>query len=229
MSTLKTKTRDDNNNGLIISYLTLRKAVGILGMSLPFILLICFLLLEKDCSFPPSISHFYYTNAGNYFVGTLCAVSLFLFCYNGYGTDKWVSKLAGLFAILVALFPTNFGSYATGTCSRMVDGENAFSNVVHYISATLLFSAFAYFSLVLFTKTDNAYTVTPEKIIRNRIYKTCGWIIVVCILGIAICSFSNGAFRALKPYHPIFVLETFALLAFGYSWLIKGETFFTDK
>ena len=225
----KRKQKDDHNEGLVISYLTLRKAVGIVGMALPFVLFFGYLIQGNDCIFPPSISHYYYTGLGNYFVGTLCAIALFLFFYNGYGADKWVSKLAGSFAILVALFPTNFGEYADVSCSRMVNGENAFSNTVHYVSAMLLFSAFAYFSMILFTKTDNVYTVTPEKKIRNRIYRICGWVIIICIIGIALYSFIDQLNELLHPYKPIFVLETFALLAFGYSWLIKGDTFFKDK
>lgn len=215
---------------LIISYLTLRKAVGILGMTLPFILALGFLFIGKSCTFPPSISHFFYTGMGNYFVGILCAVSLFLFAYNGYSnTDKWVSKCAGLFAALVALFPTNFNNYADIACSRISGGENTLSNIIHYGSATLLFSCFAFFSLVLFTKTDKTGDINPEKKIRNSIYKACGWIIVFCIAGIAAYNFFPELPRLLKTYKPVFVLETIALLAFGYSWLIKGETFFRDK
>ena len=228
MSTNKNVSPD--NDSLIISYLTLRKAVGILGMILPFILLAGYILFEKDCVFPPSISHFYYTGLGNYFVGTLCAVSLFLFSYNGYNDgDKWVAKLAGLFAILVALFPTNFNGYGPELCSRIAASENDFSNIVHYTAATLLFSAFAWFSLVLFTKTKKDATITPQKIIRNGIYRTCGWVIIVCIIGIALFSFIPSLYNRFKLYKPTYVLETFALLAFGFSWLIKGETFFMDK
>ena len=73
-------TSADNNQGLVISYLTLRKLVGLLGMLLPFVLFFGYLIFERDCTFPPSISHFYYTDLGNCFVGTLWAVSLFLFC-----------------------------------------------------------------------------------------------------------------------------------------------------
>ncbi len=87
---------NDPNQSLVISYLTLRKAVGILGMALPAALLIGFFIFDAGCDFPPSISHFYYTDLGNIFVGTLCAVSLFLFSYNGHDKgDKVTAKIAG--------------------------------------------------------------------------------------------------------------------------------------
>lgn len=220
----------NHNDNLVISYLTLRKAVGILGMILPFLLFFGYLFFERDCSFPPSISHFYYTNMGNWFVGTLCAVSLFMFSYNGHDKgDKIAAKLAGFFALLVAMFPTNFGSYADMQCSRITDGESAVANTVHYVSASIFFLTLAFFCLFQFVKTNHPGPVAGPKRIRNGIYKICGWTILVCIGGISVISFVPGLYEKLKSFKPTFVLETIALLAFGFSWLIKGETFFRDK
>ncbi len=221
---------NEKNEQFVISYLTIRKAVGILGMALPFVLILGYLLFQKPCSFPGSISHFYYTDMGNLFVGTLCAVSLFLFTYNGYDRmDKIASKLAGCFALLVAVFPTNYGTYSDAACSRIVDGENAFSNTTHYLAATLLFSTFAFFSLVLFTKTDHKTPLHGPKKSRNKIYKACGWVIITCIVAIALFSLIPALANQFRQFKPTFVFETLALIAFGFSWLIKGETFFKDE
>ncbi|MBS1934940.1 MAG: hypothetical protein JST96_13140 [Bacteroidetes bacterium] len=162
---MKNKNTPQNpDQGYVISYLTLRKAVGILGMALPFVLMAGFLIIKKGCPFPPSISHFYYTNMGNYFVGTLCAVSLFLFSYNGYDkADMITAKLAGLFALVVALSPTDFNSFSSIDCSRINPHDNSITNSLHYISATLLFSSFAFFSLILFTKTGQPENITKKK------------------------------------------------------------------
>ena len=92
------------------------------------------------------------------------------------------------------------------------------------------FSTFAFFSLVQFTKTNKPGRMAKPKRTRNLIYKICGWIIVGCIIGIAIASFLPAAvYQKIKFLKPTFTLETIALLAFGFSWLIKGETFFRDK
>ena len=221
----------DPNQTLIISYLTLRKAVGILGMALPVFLFIGFFVFESGCDFPPSISHFYYTGLGNVFVGTLCAVSLFLFSYNGHDKgDKIAAKVAGSFAALVAIFPTDFGFYTEKSCIRISVLENTFSNAMHYVSALILFSTFAFFSLVQFTKTNKRGPLSGSKRTRNLIYKTCGWIIVVCIAGIAIVfKLPVEVYHKIRFLKPTFTLETIALFAFGFSWLIKGETFFKDK
>ena len=220
----------NHNDTLVISYLTLRKAVGILGMILPFLLIFGYLFFEKDCTFPPSISQFYYTDMGNWFVGTLCAVSLFMFCYNGHDKgDKIAAKLAGFFALLVAMFPTNFGSYADMHCSRITDGESAVANTLHYVSASIFFLTLAFFCLFQFVKTKQQGPVEGAKKTRNGIYKVCGWVILISLGGISVVSFVPGLYEKLKSFKPTFVLETIALLAFGFSWLIKGETFFRDK
>ena len=227
---------EPNNNpqnpdqGYVISYLTLRKAVGILGMALPFVLMIGFFIIKKGCPFPPSISHFYYTSMGNYFVGTLCAVSLFLFSYNGYDkADMITAKLAGFFALVVAMSPTDFNSFSALDCSRINPHDNPITNDLHYISATLLFSSFAFFSLILFTKTDQEKNITKQKKTRNGIYKTCGWIIIFCIVAMAALAFIPFLAEKFKNDKTTYIFETVALLAFGFSWLIKGETFFADK
>ncbi|MFN4285682.1 MAG: DUF998 domain-containing protein [Lacibacter sp.] len=219
-----------NSQSLVISYLTLRKAVGILGMALPFVLLLGWLLLERDCRFPPSISHFYYSALGDVFVGSLCAVSLFLFSYNGYdANDKYAAKTAAGSALLVALFPTSFGSFAAESCNRLSWSGSNLSNAVHYGAALLFFGTLTYFCLFLFTKTSQRGPIQGNKKIRNNIYKTCGWIMVVCmVLLIVVSLLPAQPYSAIRHLKPVFVLETIALLAFGYSWLIKGETFFRD-
>lgn len=223
---------DDPNKDFVISFITLRKYVGIIGMGLPFFLIAGHLLFNKnDCNFPPSISHFYYTDMGNWFVGTLCAISLFMFCYNGpEKRDLIAAKVAGIFALLVAMFPTNYGAYENMECSRISgDGFDKITNSIHYASAGILFVTLAYFCLFLFTKTNKPGPMAAPKRTRNGIYKVCGWIMLVCIAGIATLSFIDSLYEKLRPFKPTFVLETIALLAFGFSWLIKGDTFFRDK
>ena len=80
------------------SYLALRKAVGWIGIVLPFVLMFGALLL-KDEVIQESISHFYHTKMGDVFVGALCAVALFLFFYSGHDKlDNWAGNMAGFFA-----------------------------------------------------------------------------------------------------------------------------------
>ena len=91
---------------LVLSYLGLRKAIGIIGISLPFVLAIGKIIFD-DPGIQPSISDYYYTIMGDVFVGSLCAMGVFLLSYRGYDKqDNIAGNLACVFAIGVALFPT---------------------------------------------------------------------------------------------------------------------------
>lgn len=68
---------------LVISYLVLRKAIGYLGIALPFILVFGNMLLNKP-GIQSSISSYYYTPMRDVFVGTMCAIAVFMMSYKGY-------------------------------------------------------------------------------------------------------------------------------------------------
>ncbi|MGE5107768.1 MAG: DUF998 domain-containing protein [Sphingobacteriales bacterium] len=224
----KNHANDSNSSKLLISYLTLRKSVGVLGIALPFVLIIGSYFFSRCEQVQPSISHYYYTVMGTYFTGTLCAVGLFLFSYKGYTKmDNITANLASLFALLVAFFPTD--AYNGTHCAFVVNNREGSVNPIHFTAAALLFGCFAFFCLYLFTQTKDKSTMTPRKKARNRVYITCGIIIIFCIAAIALISFINSLENMLADYKPVLVLETIALIAFGTSWITKGEVILKDK
>jgi hypothetical protein len=103
-------TRSDEDV-LVTNYMFLRKAVGLLGTFLPFILLafnpIFVTVVNNGCGLvPDSISGYYYSSARNIFVGGLCALGLFLIAYVGYDLgDRQLTDAAGVFAVCVADSP----------------------------------------------------------------------------------------------------------------------------
>lgn len=212
---------------LVISFLTLRKVIGILGSSLPAILIVGYLFLGGGEEFRSSISSYYHTNMHDIFVGILCAVSLFLFAYKGYDSkDNIAANLGGIFALGVALLPT------TGENSEKLYSIIPFVNMeiisyFHFISAALFFTVLAYYSLFLFTKSGKIRK-TLQKIRRNRIYRACGIVMVSAIILIAVyILFFQKSF--LEQCNPVLILESVSLLAFGISWLVKGEVLLKDK
>lgn len=214
----------------VISYLTLRKSVGILGIALPVVLILGFLIAGCGMPLPPSISHYYYTGFGTFFTGTLCAVSLFLFSYNGpEKKDERAAMLAAGCALGVAFFPTDPDTNANSNCIQVFLQPDTFRNAMHYGCAGLLFLTLAYFSLVLFTKSSSPHP-TREKLTRNKIYITCGWVIIGCVASIILLTVFDHLhiLPAEKINISTFILEAIALFAFGISWLIKGDTFFKD-
>ncbi|HYW72267.1 MAG TPA: hypothetical protein VE961_14620 [Pyrinomonadaceae bacterium] len=217
--------RDPASNDLVISYLSLRKAIGFIGLLLPVVLAvvkIVLVLVQVCCDQPgleTSISAYYYTRLGNVFVGSLCAIGIFLMSYRGFDRrDEIAGKIAGVLAICVALFPTNSQDKLVKT------------SVVHLISASLLFLTLAYFSIVLFREMDPSKPPTPQKLTRNKIYLLCGCLILLGIAGSGV----SFMFRKLgyegffQTYKPVFWFESLAIISFGFSWLTKGEAILKD-
>jgi hypothetical protein len=204
---------------LVLSYLGLRKAVGIIGVALPFALAFGKLLLQGP-GIQDSISG-YYTAMRNIFVGSLCAIGVFLMSTRGYDwKDELAGNLACVFAIGVALFPT---TPYMGATSR-----DEFIGKLHLSFAAFLFLTFAYFSLMLFTKTAPDKTPTRQKLQRNIVYRVCGYTILACILLIAVVALTSVGYLVGR-LTPVFWFESAAIVAFGVSWLTKGETILKDQ
>ncbi len=223
----QTQTNDKTN--LVISYLTLRKAIGILGISFPVILVIGSIVAGGYDEIQNSISDYYHTNMRNIFVGVLCAFGLFLFSYKGYDKiDNIFGNLGGIFALGVALFPTTPDSTLPIGCCHSV-AINPLIGRIHLLSAALFFIVLSYFSLFLFTKTKPSKIFTDRKKLRNRVYKICGFIMLGCIGLIAVYFlFLENDYPQLSSINPVFWLETLALLAFGTSWIVKGNMILQD-
>jgi hypothetical protein len=195
-----------------VSYLTLRRVVGVLGVSLPVVVALWGFDLCRCLRLEPSISDYYGLRTRDVFVGILFTIAWFLFAYRGYDRrDGIAGDLACLFALGVALFPNS------GT---------AVERTVHFGSALSLFLVLAYFALVLFTKTGAA--PTPRKRIRNRVYVSCGVTMLACIALMAVY-FAFLQDSGLGSLNPVFWLESIALWAFGVSWFVKGETLWKDR
>ncbi len=206
----------DNGNGerVFVSYLTLRRLVGVLGVLLPLVLAVGWFVLSRTVELQWSISHYYATEMQDVFVGVLFVIGWFLFAYKGYERkDDVAGDLACVCALGVALFPTTSGSLAI--------------RAVHFVSATVLFLTLSYFALVLFTKRKQGEDPTPEKLTRNKIYRACGVVMLVCIASIALYNVLPEN-RSLAARKPVFWLESFALWAFGVSWFVKGKTLWAD-
>jgi hypothetical protein len=204
---------------VVLSYLALRKAVGGVALGLPFALAIPWWVL-RDHILESSISSYYYTGMRNLFVGSLCAISMFMLCCRGYDRkDEIAGAFSSLCALGVAFFPTEPDSYATPLQHHIA--------IAHYTFAALLFSTLAYFCLALFKMTAANKTVTREKLQRNRVYTSCGYVIIGSMLLIVLLKMFNFE-HLVGSVYSTFCFESTALIAFGIAWLIKGETFLKD-
>jgi hypothetical protein len=206
-------------NTLVFSYLALRKAIGILGIALPFVVSLGALIIFGT-GIQGSLSGYYYTGMRGVFVGTLWAIGFFLLSYKGYDkADTIASDLAWIFAIGVSLFPTAPDMVTSNT--ELIIGN------IHLTFAALFFGTLIYFCLVQFPKTDQKKP-TKRKLQRNMVYRACGYVMIACILVIGVVHIEAVA-NAVKGLNLIFWFESIAIAAFGFSWITKGEAILKDE
>jgi len=231
----------------VVSYLTLRRWIGILGIGLPWACWIangtinCLNLLNNHklvvlgsiCRYEPeenlksSISHFYYTASGPLFIGIIVTVAIFLFCYKGHqpkSTDKWrwisdgrVTTLAAISALGIVVFPT-------ASVEPIPDNIFVFTTTeligwIHYISAAVFFIMMTVLSLVNFRRRGDGDFGTGD---HDLLYRWCGWIILISISIVFVYGFFLKEHLNWKL--PVtFIFEALALTAFGTAWLVKGR------
>lgn len=214
MSTETTNTdkRPGKKNDQIISYYELRMLIGAAGILLPFLLFIGKLVSNGDAHIEYSVSDYYDNGAaGDILVGILFTLGFFLLSYRGYEPiDSKAANWGCVFALGVALFPTT--------------SDNDLVHKMHFVFAFLLFADFIFFSIHLFRKSDPQQVRSKQKENRNKAYLVCGIIMIVCVAGIAVCSFLLEELSA--KYQLVFWLESIALISFGFSWITKAEFLF---
>ncbi len=154
-----------------------------------------------------SISAYYYSDSRDYFVGMLCIVGALMMAYNGHTTAQmYLSKVAGVAAFGVAIFPT-----ACATC------ESGPTSILHVASATTLFAILAYFCYVFYARAKG-----KRNPVRSYLYALCGVVIVLSLLAAAAGELFLSADDGLKKSRIIFYAEWSALAAFGTAWTLAG-------
>jgi len=205
---------EEYKNNFVISYLELRRTIGIVGMAMPFILA-GGARLFFSIGLQPSLSAYYNTPMRDVSVGLMFFISGFLWSYRGYNQrDEIAGKLASAFGWLSAIFPLPENAAQFNLMVILHDGF-----------AVLFFMVLVYFSGFLFTKSDPDKPLTPQKTLRNRIYRACA-IIMGASLAIGL---TLRFIPALDPFHPLLWGETLATEAFGIAWFVKGEGILKDE
>ncbi len=223
--------RPTSRNPAVLSYYSMRRAVGLIALTLPFALAsgdILSSLLGPAHALPHpllerSISDYYYTSMRDYLVGSLCAIAAFLACSRGYDLhDEIIGYLAGLFTFGVAFFPS-FDPHS----ARYSPLDIRFG-FIHTAFAALMFLVLAYSCIFLFRRSAPDRLLTRRKRHRNRVYGICGLVIVVGL--VLMVWLTLGASLDHRPPSPaLFWCESFALAAFGVAWLTKGKGILRDQ
>lgn len=191
----------------------MRIMIGVLGMLLPWLVALITL------SWPQSISITYYSIfAVGTFMVVLGSAGILLINYKGYEKiDDISATIAGIFGILICLFPMTYLSDPSVKTGVLHLPSNI-SNIFHCISAVGFFGVLAFMSFFLFTKTSGK--ITPQKKIKNVIYKICG----IGMLASFLLFFLNFI-PNFECYNLTWIVEAIALFFFGASWIVKSDAF----
>lgn len=195
------------------SYRRLRLGIGILGVFLPLALLLGDgFFLQGDILPRGSLSAYYHSPMRDLFVGALSSIGIFLITYRvaKYKLDNRLTTVAGLAALVVALFPT---ARPDDDVPQTALQEMLTEDSVHaiHLSAAAIF-------IGLLAAIGYYFGRREYRKVWQRFHWGCAAVIVLAVVFI-VFSKSTGWLSA----HSLLIGETVAVFAFGFSWLIKGH------
>lgn len=205
---------------LVASYLTIRRAIGLSGLALPITLLAGGWLAGVPIQ--DNMSSYYHTAMRDIFVGTLCAIGVFLFCYRGYDwIENWSANVGGVSALGIALFPLDAGS------NPLV--QESIVGYLHTISGGVFFLTLAFYSLYHFPR-DSRRENEPHLLERAFVYRSSGLVILAAMLAMGGYLFllSESTKETLNAFNFLFWMEWVAVWAFASAWLAKGRVVVAD-
>lgn len=207
----KTKSKEER------MYLRVRNLCGLLGVLLPWLALFSAGIAERPHEeWWWSISATYYQSPA--LVAILVPACMVLISYIGYNdTDNLITTLSGIMGLCIVLFPCSVSWIPEGTRVGFFQVPIEISNIIHCISAGCFFLLIALNSIFMFTKSKGE--MTDRKKIRNRIYRICGYGMIVVEAAFLLTRILNGVGYLTMIY------EIILLLLFGIAWLVKGEAF----
>jgi len=200
---------------LDVSYLSLRKSIGWIGILMPWVVR-AVAKIRGGTPLLNSISAYYHTSGRDIFVGSLFGAGLFLSFYRGSldsRQDRILAVIWGIAAVFIGLVPMNPCDDPHLTC--LYPGRPTY----HFVPVAVFFAINIYMALFRFTR-PSRLPVTREKQQRNKVYIACGAVMLVSVLAIAYQDRVRGG---------IFWPEAIAIAAFGVAWLVKGQIVLADK
>jgi len=245
LDTITTHEDKREKNELVLNYLNQRKILGLIGVSIPILLLVLSVPFNNS-HIEGAISDYFHTPLRDVFVVGICGISIFLFAYKGYDPlDRFITNSAGFFGILTAFIPTTFKASGT-TISHVLAIRDHFhpekiqlfpldklnggqleiipnpisplQGAIHIICAALFFLLLAWMAYFQFSKSGSKR--------EKRLYKICGIIIVITIALMSLNLIGSSDFdRIFVEYRLTFVGEAICMWSFGLSWFVKGGVF----
>lgn len=202
------------------SYLFMRTLIGIVGVALPFVLVLGDAWYFDATPFwRGSLSAYYFSPLRDVFVGSLSAIAVFLITYKVVEAtlDNTLSVVAGLAAVVVAVFPTKPGDEQAITRFQERVGVDL-SQTVHFVAAFVFITALAAICW-LFGVREGRREPRPGKrspTFWRWFHWTCSLVIVASLVFVGAAELFDG------PDDALLIAETVSVLAFATSWFVKG-------
>jgi hypothetical protein len=201
------------------SYVILRNGIGVLGFSLPIVMVIGGGLDHIQGSLS-AYYHFSAERPAQYgagtmrdpFVGILCAIGAFLFFYRGHSLQEDVAlNVAGISAVLVALFPMDWPPDATNAMTTTAK--------LHSACATAFFVMIAY--VCVFRARDTLGLLGDYNRRRSfeRIYLLFGILMLATPATVALI---EATATTSEPNFKTLIVETAGVFVFAAFWLVKS-------
>lgn len=226
--------RDDPRALYVRSYLHIRRGVGVIGIALPTLLFFIdwLFLLRADAVVRGSLSAYYHSPARDLFVGSLCIVGVLLITYMAAQptkADYWLSTLAGVAVLGVALLPTARPNLDEGAprcgpdtaglpgCTKLQEtfGETAVA-AVHFTSAAVFILSLAALCFV-FARRERQFTRRHKRVLFHR---GCGTLILAAVAWVVVGGMAEAT---ILGFTALYVGEVVSVYAFGASWLLKAH------
>jgi hypothetical protein len=202
----------------------MRFSIGVLGFALPLLLVLLEPALFDGQPAPRgSLSAYYYSGVREIFVGGLWAIGVFLFAYKflDFSWESLLSSLAGVSAILVALFPTERpGDGVPLNAAQAKWGEGVVSGI-HYGTAVLFIGLLV--PITLMFALEEGRRKSNEGRLTWRFWRGFHTVAAALILFGALLAAFAGITG--DPDKGVLYGEWIAIWAFAASWLSKGAEF----
>jgi hypothetical protein len=192
---------------ILKTYSLLRIGIALIGFFFPLVL--WWVGLFRGVKLQGSISAYYHTSMGDVFVGSLCAIGVFLYFYKGVSTEENIAlNFAGIFVVLVALLPT--------AAPSDLKCETFTAPYWHGTSAILFFIAIAY--VCWFRAKDTLDFVRNQS--RKNLYAVAYKVLAVAMVFLPLLSaFLLYLFNGTNII--VYVIEVIGVWVFSAYWIIK--------
>jgi hypothetical protein len=214
----------------------LRLGVGVIGILLPIALIAGNRIMGDKVIIPASMSGSYYTSTRNLFVGSLCALGVFLIFYRHTMLQDLCTSFAGVCAVIVAFSPT---------APTPPNTEPAWINYLHHSAAGVLIFTLGVFCLVVFTEYDRLPAAKPRSMadrLADWVSRLTAWLkgaweslrqgkgsSLYLICGVLVLiSGALGVYTGLWPtswstgWPSLYLFEAIAVFSFGVAWIAAG-------